>query len=87
MINFQIHTLIFILLLALIMTFLFLKKEKSKKSLSKLAIFSFLFIIAGVTFGEYGPMGDGLVSVGLVFAIGDIIKKGKQKKKTHKSKQ
>lgn len=49
------------------------KKEKSKK-MSKLSKFAFMFILAGIFFGDYRPLGYGLMGIGLIFSIVDMIR-------------
>ena len=71
----QIYILIGLIVLTAIMVILILTRKKIGKPLSRLAAFSFAFIIAGLIFGESRLIGYSLMGIGVVFAIIDIIKK------------
>jgi len=76
----QIYIAISIVVLAIIAIFLvFLNKNKKKKKLSKLAGLSFAFILAGILFGDDRLIGYGLMGVGVILAIVDIVIKLKSK--------
>jgi chromate transport protein ChrA len=57
----------------------FVKKNKKQKRLSTLAGLSFAFIIAGIVFGDDRLIGYGLIGVGIILAVVDIIMKLKKK--------
>ncbi len=76
----QIYILISIVALAIIMLILIFTRKKMGKPLSQLATFAFLFIIAGIVFGENRLIGYSLMGVGIVLAIIDIIRQMKNKK-------
>ena len=57
----------------------FVKKNKKQKKLSTLASLSFVFIIAGIVFGDDRLIGYGLIGVGIILAVLDIIMKSKKK--------
>lgn len=75
----QIYILISIIALAIIaMITISARKKKEQKPLSKMATFVFLFIVAGIVFGEDRLTGYSLMGVGVTLAIIDIVKKSKQ---------
>ena len=77
----QIYIIISIAILAIIALSIFLvNKNKQKKKFTTLASLAFVFVIAGIVFGENRIIGYSLIGVGVVFAIIDIIKKLKAKK-------
>jgi len=57
---------------------IFLRKKKPEAKLSPLAGLSFAFIIAGIIFGENRLVGYGLIGIGLLLALIDIVKKSKK---------
>jgi len=57
----------------------FVKKNKKQKKLSTLAGLSFVFVIAGIIFGDDRLIGYGLIGVGIILAVVDIIMKSKKK--------
>jgi len=57
----------------------FVKKNKKQKRLSTLAGLSFVFVIAGIVFGDDRLTGYGLIGVGIILAVVDIIMKSKKK--------
>jgi drug/metabolite transporter (DMT)-like permease len=57
----------------------FVKKNKKQKRLSTLAGLSFVFVIAGIIFGDDRLTGYGLIGVGMILAVVDIIMKSKKK--------
>ncbi len=56
----------------------FVKKNKKQKRLSILAGLSFVFVIAGIVFGDDRLIGYGLIGVGIILAVVDIIMKSKK---------
>ena len=76
----QIYILVAIIALAGIMTVLVLTRKKMNKSLTPLAGLAFGFIIAGIIFGDSRAVGYGLMGIGVVLAVIDIVKKLKAKK-------
>jgi len=74
----QVYILISIIVLAIIILVLILTRKKMQKPLSKLATFAFVFIIAGIIFGENRVLGYSLMGFGVVLAVIDIIKKLKK---------
>ncbi len=71
----QIYILISVIALAGIMAALILTRKKMQKPLSPLAGLAFVFILAGLIFGENRLIGYGLMGIGVVLAIIDIIRK------------
>jgi chromate transport protein ChrA len=57
----------------------FVKKNKKQKRLSTLAGLSFVFVIVGIVFGDDRLIGYGLIGVGIILAVVDIIMKSKKK--------
>lgn len=75
----QIYILIGIITLAIVVSLIyFVRKQKPEKRLSKIAVFSFIFIMAGMIFNENRLVGYGLMGIGVVLAIIDIVKKMKK---------
>ena len=76
----QIYIAISIAVLAIIaLLVFFVNKNKKEKKLSRLAGLSFAFIIAGIIFGDDRLVGYGLIGVGVILAIIDMIEKSKSK--------
>lgn len=78
----QIYILLSIIVLAVVMAVLVLTRRKIGKPLSLLAGLAFAFIIAGIAFGENRLVGYGLMGVGILLAVIDIINKSKTKKES-----
>lgn len=74
----QIYILISIIVLAIIAIVVILRRKKEQKPLSKLAVLAFLFVIAGIIFGDDRLIGYSLIGTGVILAIIDIIKKSKK---------
>ncbi len=74
------YILIGIIVLVVIMAVLILTRRQTKKPLSPLASLAFAFIIAGLIFNENRLIGYGLMVIGIILAVIDIIKKVKNKK-------
>lgn len=80
MITSQIYILISIIILAIIaVVVFFVRKNKKQKRLSKLAGFSFGFVIAGITFGDTRCLSYSLMGIGIILAVIDIFLKLKKK--------
>jgi len=75
----QTYILISIIALAGIMVALILTRKKMRRPLSPLAGMAFAFVIAGLIFGESRLIGYGLMGVGVILAVIDIIRKLKVK--------
>ncbi len=76
----SIYILIGIIALAGIMAVLIPTRKKIRKPLSPLAGLAFAFIIAGLIFDENRLIGYGLMGVGVVLAVIDMVKKLKAKR-------
>jgi hypothetical protein len=75
----QIYIAISVVILAIIATMVvFIGKKKQQARLSKFAVLSFVFILAGIIFGESRLVGYSLIGVGVLFAAIDIIRKLKK---------
>lgn len=70
-----------IVVLAVIAVLVFLAKRDTGKRLSPLAGLSFAFIVAGIVFGTNRLIGYGLVGVGVILAVIDIVQSWKNKQK------
>lgn len=66
-------------LLIIALLVFFVRKNKKQQRLSPLASLAFLFVIAGIVFGDSRPIGYGLIGFGVVLAIIDMIKKRNKK--------
>ena len=76
----QIYIAISIAALAVIAVLVFVVgKKRSEKTLTPLASFSFAFVLAGILFGDNRWIGYGLMGVGVILAVIDIVNKSKQK--------
>ena len=78
----NIYIVIGIIVLAIIAVLvIFVGKKKQQKPLSPLGGLAFAFIIAGLIFGDDRLIGYGLMGIGVILAIIDIIKKRKSSPK------
>jgi uncharacterized membrane protein YhaH (DUF805 family) len=69
-------------IVALVIIFVILiiqRKRVREKGLSGLATFAFLFVIAGIVFGDDRIIGYSLMGIGVLLAVIDILKKKKDK--------
>jgi len=78
--SYQVYILISVLVLAVVAVFLyFASRKKQKKGLTRLAALSFVFIIAGILFGENRLVGYSLLGIGIILAVIDIYQKMSQR--------
>jgi heme/copper-type cytochrome/quinol oxidase subunit 1 len=76
----QMYILLGIVVLAVIALLVFyVNKGEKKEGMSKLAGIAFAFIIAGIIFSEDRMISYGLMGVGMVLAVIDIIMKSRKK--------
>ena len=76
----QIYILIAIIVLAIIFLIrYFLFKKREVKRLSPLTSLAFGFVLAGIFFGSNRFLGYGLIGVGVILAIIDMLKEMKVK--------
>ena len=76
----QLYVLFAIIVLAVVALLVFFTGRKKKdKGLSKLAAVAFAFVLAGIIFGEDRLIGYGLMGIGVLLAIIDIIIKSGKK--------
>ena len=76
----QIYLAIAIIVLAIIaILVIIIGKKRQQKRPSKLALFSFFLIIAGIFFGDNRLIGYGLIVAGVIVAIIDIVRNLKNK--------
>jgi hypothetical protein len=77
---YQGYVIISVIVLALVVFLIYLSsRKKPKKGLSGLAALAFVFIIAGIVYGEDRIVGYSLLGVGIVLAVIDIYNKLKGK--------
>ena len=79
----QIYITIAILSFLAIALIFFLVKGRKHKKASPLTYLAFLFVILGIIFGDNRYIGYGLMGVGIVIAVIDIILKEKKPKQKH----
>ena len=76
----QIYGILTLIILIIIIRYLFfLNKVKKKEKLTPLAGLSFAFILAGIIFSRNRLSGYGLLVVGVILAIIDMMRKSKKK--------
>ena len=76
----QIYILIAIVALAIIAQLVFfVNRNKKREKLSKLTILAFIFIIAGICFGDNGAISYIFFGTGVLMAVLDIVIKSKHK--------
>jgi formate hydrogenlyase subunit 3/multisubunit Na+/H+ antiporter MnhD subunit len=66
-------TIAIIVLVLIAALFLLANRKRKTKRLSSLAGLAFAFVLAGIFFGEYRLVGYGLMGVGVLLALIDII--------------
>lgn len=72
----QIYILVSIIVLAAIAILVFfVSKNKEEKKLTPLAGLAFGFVLAGIIFGDDRLIGYGLMGVGVLLAIVDMVRK------------
>jgi hypothetical protein len=70
----QIYIAIAVIILAIIALFLFLtNKNKKEKKLTPMASYAFVFVLAGIIFGDNKSLGYSLMGIGVILAIIDMI--------------
>jgi hypothetical protein len=78
----QLYILLSIIVLVLVAVLVFIvskNKTGKEKNLSPLAGLAFAFLLAGLFFGENMFIGYGLIGVGVILALVDMINKSKMK--------
>jgi hypothetical protein len=79
----QIYIILTIVVLVLVVVLVFFvskKKSGNEKNLSRLAGLAFAFILAGLFFSENNFVGYGLMGIGVVLAVIDMLYKLKKQK-------
>ena len=72
----QFYMLLSIIILAIVALIVFaVRKGKNENRLTPLAGLAFGFVIAGVLFGENRLIGYGLMAIGVMIAVFDIVKR------------
>ncbi len=76
----QMYISVAVVVLAVIALLVFVVGKKGRgQRLTPLASFAFAFVLAGVLFGENRLVGYGLMGIGVVLAVIDIVNKSKKK--------
>lgn len=77
----QIYILISIIVLLIVaVVMFFVKKNKKQKNITPLAGLAFGFVLTGIIFGDNDRLiGYGLMGIGVLLAVVDIIKKFRKK--------
>ena len=76
----QIYIVVSILVLAIVAVLVFLVARKNNENrLTPLAGLAFAFIVAGILFGDNRLIGYGLMGVGVLLAVVDIINRSRSK--------
>jgi heme/copper-type cytochrome/quinol oxidase subunit 4 len=76
---FQIYIIISIAVLAIIAILVFfINKKKKEQGLTPLAKYAFIFVIAGILFGDNWMIGYSLLGIGIILAVIDIVMKLKK---------
>ncbi|MBN1782372.1 hypothetical protein JW948_14655, partial [bacterium] len=69
-------TVISIAVLAVVAVIVFLLRgKKAENKITPLASLAFSFVLAGILFGEDRPVGYGLMGIGIILAVADILKR------------
>jgi hypothetical protein len=76
--NIQIYVAIGVLVIIAVLFFL-VGRNRSENRLTSLAGLAFGFILAGIVFGSNQFLGYGLLAIGVILAVVDIINKAKSK--------
>jgi hypothetical protein len=77
---YQMYIAITIVVLALVTLLFYLgSRNKPSRGLTPLAGLAFAFILAGILFGSNRVIGYGLLGVGVILAVIDIVNKSKNK--------
>ncbi len=74
----QIYILISIVVLLVIAFLVIFVKKKRQERLTPLASLAFVFVLAGIVFGDNRAVGYSLIGIGVLLAIIDIVKKSKK---------
>ncbi|HSO13289.1 MAG TPA: hypothetical protein VLT51_12995 [Anaerolineales bacterium] len=76
----QIYIFVSVIVLAVVaLLFFFVRKSGRENRLSTLASIAFAFVLAGILFGDDGPIGYSLMGVGVLLAVIEIFNKSKRK--------
>ncbi len=76
----QVYIAVSIIILAVIAALVFfVAKKREKASLTPLAGVAFGFILAGIFFGDDRMIGYGLMGIGVILAVADIVRKLRNK--------
>ncbi len=73
----QIYIAFAIVVLAVIAALVFFASKRKEKRLTPLAGLAFAFVLAGLMFGQERWLGYGLLGIGVILAVVDMVRKGK----------
>ena len=75
-----VYILISIAVFVIVAIFVFLiRGKKAENRMTPLATLAFVFVLAGIFFGEHRLIGYGLLGIGIVLAVADILIRLKNK--------
>ena len=74
----QIYVLISIIVLLIIALLVIFVKKKKQKRLTPLAGLALVFVLAGIVFGDSRAVGYGLMGIGVLLAIIDMVIKSRK---------
>ena len=57
----------------------FMRGKKAENRITPLASVAFAFVLAGILFGEDRLLGYGLMGIGVIFAVADILNRSRSK--------
>jgi len=78
----QIFIAIAIVVLAVIAGLVYFTGRRKEQRLTPLAGLAFAFVLAGIVFGQERWLGYGLLGMGVILAVFDIVRKGKTSDRT-----
>jgi len=66
---------VLVILAAIALMIVLTRKGRQQRRLSTLAALAFVFVLAGLFFGEHRLLGYGLLAIGVVLAIIDVFRR------------
>jgi len=76
----QVYVLVSVAVLAVVCALVFFTgKGERKNRLTPLASFAFAFVLAGIIFGDDRFVGYGLIAIGTILAVADMIRRTRDK--------
>jgi len=71
----QAYILVSIVILLVIAVVVFFVRGRKRERLTPMAAFAFAFVIGGIAFGDNRLVGYGLIGIGVLLAVVDILRK------------